>query len=45
MHWAIFMDIIAQLAPYIICQDVCMQSCLTPEKWVAITIMKLAIPM
>ncbi|KYO18898.1 hypothetical protein Y1Q_0018878 [Alligator mississippiensis] len=38
------MDIVAQVAPHITCQDVRMRPLLTLEKRVAITIMKLATP-
>ncbi|KYO32944.1 hypothetical protein Y1Q_0011268 [Alligator mississippiensis] len=38
------LDIVAQLAPHITHQDISMWPSLSPEKWMAITIMKLAPP-
>ncbi|KYO28326.1 hypothetical protein Y1Q_0015936 [Alligator mississippiensis] len=44
MHWATFMDMVAQVVLNIMCQDISMWSPLTPRKKVAITIMKLTTP-
>ncbi|KYO45849.1 hypothetical protein Y1Q_0021484 [Alligator mississippiensis] len=44
MHWATFMDISTLLAHHIRCQNISIWLPLTPEKQVAIAIMKLATP-